>query len=140
MSCLTGLFGLLALAFASVGLYGIIPYSLAPRTNEIGAHVVLGANRSRGVGAENPSACSGRLSEGSEAPEGVCQGIPICRNIENRIVDGYCRSHARHALVFGCLERDEARPQPSPLYEANDPLGTGQKLPERRFDPAALDG
>ncbi len=67
---LTGLFSLLALALASVGLYGVTAYNVTRRTNEIGTRMALGANRSNIVGMVLRSAFS-------QVAIGLCIGLPL---------------------------------------------------------------
>jgi putative ABC transport system permease protein len=50
VATLAGGFGLLALAVACIGLYGLLAYTVARRTKEIGIRMALGAQRSRVIG------------------------------------------------------------------------------------------
>ena len=85
MARLTGLFSLLALLLASVGLYGVTAYNVTRRTNEIGIRMALGANRGNVVSMVLRSAFS-------QVGLGLCIGIPLA------IVSGRYLAHQLYGV------------------------------------------
>ncbi len=85
MARLTGLFSLLALLLASVGLYGVTAYNVTRRTNEIGIRMALGANRANVVRMVLRGAFS-------QVGIGLCLGIPLA------IVSGRYLAHQLYGV------------------------------------------
>jgi predicted permease len=72
MAVLTVLFGLVAVALAAVGLYGVMAFAVAARTREIGIRMALGASQARVTGKV--------LSESAALTAiGIALGVPGAR-------------------------------------------------------------
>ncbi len=91
---LAQLFGLLALAVATVGLYGITAYSVAQRTGEIGIRGALGASRADIL----RMILRGALSQ---AILGLIVGIPVALAAGRLIADQLYGVNSYDPAVFG---------------------------------------
>jgi macrolide transport system ATP-binding/permease protein len=82
LATLTVLFGLLALALASVGLYGLVTLAVTRQTAEIGVRMALGATHERVVAAIVRGALAQILP-------GIAMGVPLtlglARLLRNRL-------------------------------------------------------
>jgi predicted permease len=80
---ITGLYGVVALLLASIGLYGVTAYNVTRRTSEIGIRMALGANRSDVIRMVLRTALS-------QVVVGFCIGIPIA------LMCGHFLTHLLH--------------------------------------------
>ena len=79
---LTGLFSILALVLATIGLYGVTAYNVAQRTAEIGIRMALGADKRKVVGMVIKGAFLNTFA-------GLCVGVPLaivcCRYLAHQL-------------------------------------------------------
>ena len=86
---LAGVFAMVAVAIAAVGIYGVLAYSVAQRTREIGVRIALGAPAARVV----------RLIVG----EGMTVALS---GIGGGLVLSWLLSHVMSTLLYGLAPRD----------------------------------
>ena len=94
IALLFGAFAFLALALAAVGLYSVVSYSVAQRTNEFGIRMALGATP---VDVLRIVFASATLSVGSGLAAGVLLSLAL-----NRLVSQWAEGSSIHSsLLFG---------------------------------------
>lgn len=100
MASLAVVFGALALILAVIGLYGVMAYAVARRTNEIGIRVALGAQ---------PAALARMVLRETLAlaAAGVALGIPAVLSL-NRILDHVLAPAWRKSFAYGTNPNDPA--------------------------------
>jgi predicted permease len=95
-SGLLGSFGIMALLLAMVGVYGVVSYSVARRTREIGIRVALGADRRQVVGM--------MVKEGARpALIGVAAGLAGAFFLTSYLSDLLFRVSPTDPLIFATL-------------------------------------
>jgi ABC-type antimicrobial peptide transport system permease subunit len=98
MASLAAVFGVLALILASIGIYGVMAYTVARRTNEIGIRVALGA-RPGGV------AWMVLRETLSLAAAGVAVGVPAVMAL-SPLLDHVLASDYNKSFTYGMKPND----------------------------------
>jgi predicted permease len=100
VASLAGLFGIVALLLAAVGLYGVTAYAVAQRRNEIGIRMALGADRAKVVAMV-------LRGTSTRVVVGLLLGIPLAigagRLISSRLYGVVSWDPAALALAAGAL-------------------------------------
>jgi predicted permease len=87
-----GVFGVLALALAAVGLYSVVSYSVVQRTNEFGIRMALGAGRGHVLRIVFASTV---VSVGSGIVAGLVLAVAL-----NSVVQKWAQGNARDPLIL----------------------------------------
>lgn len=87
-----GVFGALALALAAVGLYSVVSYTVAQRTNEFGIRIALGARRGHVLGIVFASTA---VSVGS----GIVAGLVLTVALHS-VVEKWAQGSARDPVIL----------------------------------------
>ena len=95
VATLFGIFSVLALALAAVGLYSVVSYGVATRTNEFGIRMALGAN----AGDVSRLVLS---STAANVGAGVLAGILLCEAF-NKLATKWVTESSRDPLILGAV-------------------------------------
>jgi putative ABC transport system permease protein len=95
IALLFGAFGFLALVLAAVGLFSVVSYGVAQRTNELGIRMALGAQRKDVLRIVF-------LSTGFSVASGILAGALLSLSL-NRLVTSWSENSSIHPNIFACV-------------------------------------